>query len=170
MENIDAPISKSEECTPYFDFDEVEYYHINISQKEFEILNSKQLNEKTKSEDFILYVLKENVRTDLHENSFIYSLQNNLMVQQKEIMKNDFIIINEIFCEKNNDLINESACEPIYRDVLVFKKSNKLIGIAKLCFDCNQSSISGTERNTLYFGQSGDYEKLNTLLLKYRKQ
>jgi hypothetical protein len=37
-------------------------------------------------------------------------------------------------------------CDPVYRDILVFKKDQKIIGVAKVCFGCTQ--------NYLLFGES----------------
>ena len=51
-----------------------------------------------------------------------------------------------------------------YRDILVFKKENKTVGVAKVCFGCSQSIITGTKLNTQEFGQSGDYGRLKKLL------
>ena len=72
--------------------------------------------------------------------------------------------IETIFSEKNTSNNWVAACEPIYRDILIFKQSNKIVGVAKLCFECHQHQILGTSVNTEMFGQDGDWEKLEMLL------
>jgi hypothetical protein len=37
--------------------------------------------------------------------------------------------------------IYDQACAPTYRDILVFKKDNRIIGFAKVCFQCSQNYI-----------------------------
>lgn len=72
--------------------------------------------------------------------------------------------INEIFREKKHEEVYGHACIYVYRDILLFKKKSKVIGIAKLCFDCDASVIIGTKVNTNEFGMNGDYEKLRKIL------
>jgi hypothetical protein len=72
--------------------------------------------------------------------------------------------IDTIFSEKNPGNSWVAACEPIYKDILIFKQSNKIVGVAKLCFECRQHQIIGSVANTEMFGQDGDWEKLKMLL------
>lgn len=44
----------------------------------------------------------------------------------------DSIITNNLIYETN--LI---ACSPIYRDILILKKKKQIVGVLKLCFECN---------------------------------
>lgn len=78
--------------------------------------------------------------------------------------------VDDIFIEKEIFEPVFSKCMPIYRDVLVFKKKGKIIGIAEICFTCGQNIINGTHANTENFGQKGDYEKLEKILLKVRNK
>ncbi len=80
------------------------------------------------------------------------------------IGKGNYDKINSIFCERNHKESYATSCIAIYRDILVFKKSNKTIGVAKICFECEQNWIIGTDRNTMEFGMSGDYGKLYDIL------
>lgn len=72
--------------------------------------------------------------------------------------------VNETFCQRKHQESYAMTCIAVYRDILVFKKENKIIGTAKLCFSCDQNVITGTQHNTDEFGQSGDYAKLFKLL------
>ena len=84
-------------------------------------------------------------------------------VKQK-IVENKFEKLNQIFCERKHKEALAMAYIAIYRDILVFKKNGRIIGTAKICFECNQDVITATSKNTNEFGQSGDYEKLYKLL------
>jgi hypothetical protein len=55
-------------------------------------------------------------------------------------------IADTLFLEKSADP-NETKwiCMPVYNSVLVFRKENKITGIAKNCFGCNEIHIVGTE-------------------------
>ncbi|MBK7042123.1 MAG: hypothetical protein IPH46_17155 [Bacteroidetes bacterium] len=84
--------------------------------------------------------------------------------KKNAIGKGNFDKINSIFCERKHKESYATSCIAIYRDILVFKKSNKTIGVAKICFECEQNWIIGTDRNTMEFGMSGDYGKLYDIL------
>ncbi len=80
-----------------------------------------------------------------------------------------FVMLDSIFSERIlNEIVNYS-CAPVYRDILVFKKDNKTVGVAKICFGCEQSVIIGTRKKTWYFGQSGEFKQLHRLLYPHLK-
>ena len=80
------------------------------------------------------------------------------------IDKSKFESIDKIFIEKSTLENIATACIHVYRDILIFKKEGKVIGTAKICFDCMSKQIKGTTANTENFGQDGDYEKLEKIL------
>ena len=41
--------------------------------------------------------------------------------------------------------MNLTACTPLYRDVLILKKNNKIVSILKICFDCGMIANYGDE-------------------------
>ena len=60
--------------------------------------------------------------------------------------------------------VSVAICAPVYRDILVFKKDNKVSAIAKVCFGCNQNLLwtkFGETRNAPL-----DYYKLEKHLKK----
>lgn len=54
-----------------------------------------------------------------------------------------------------------SACAPSYRDIIILKKDNKISGIAKICFECEQYYFIG---NSFYFSDFDEYDDLKELL------
>lgn len=55
-------------------------------------------------------------------------------------------------------------CEPIYRDIFLFKKNTKVSGIAKLCYDCEKSLFIGTSAVVSNFGAKGEFEQLRKII------
>lgn len=62
----------------------------------------------------------------------------------------------------------EAFCIPIYRDILIFKKNNSVVGISKVCFDCNMNYTLGSKTDVEIYNNSNDYEKLEKLLYRYK--
>ena len=96
----------------------------------------------------------ENFEKSLINNGFKKTILN----------KSKYEEINNIFSEQNCLINSASACIPIYRDILIFKKNKKTIGVAKICFDCQMFYIIGTQKNVQDFGANGNFEKLEPLL------
>ncbi len=165
-ENVN--LSKSEECIPYFDFDEVEYYHIDFSNEDYHNLAFKQRTNKDENEVLFLNIFSGFYPKGQKDSLNIGNLQN-LGYKRNEIPDSIFLELNKIFCEITHEFSEASACAYFNRDILIFKKSGNNVGIAKLCFECELSQIIGSKRNIQDFGQSGDFQKLKDLLLKYRK-
>ena len=72
--------------------------------------------------------------------------------------------LNNLFREKEIEDVSVTSCEPIYNDILLFKKNSKVTGIVKICFNCWQYEIIGTIANTETFGQGKDNMELKKIL------
>jgi hypothetical protein len=159
--------SKKQIQTPlqnYFDFDEIVYYKIQIdSRKAMELIDGRN---KTKQDTLLLNaILSLFIPQTITDTNFISSLET-LNFRKKSINHTSYSSINEIFKEKiPAETIAETTCSPVFRDILIFKKSNNVVGLAKICFECQQNYILGTNANTFMFGQKGDYKKLETILV-----
>jgi hypothetical protein len=148
-------------CQPYFDFDKIEHYFINAD--ELEVLNIDEKEEKTDSEKKLVALLLESKPNKLSDSLILENIEG-IGFTKTEIQESKFQQLNEVFCERKHDELIETACIAVYRDILVFKNKNKIIGIAKICFGCDKNIITGTMSNTTEFGQSGDYRKLYEVL------
>lgn len=147
----------------YFDFDKIDHYHVNIDDSLVYELNdnpSKSELDSLKNE-MISYDTPLNI-SDL----FFIDKLTKMGFKRTSVDTSKFTSIRTIFTEKYTLLNETTRCEPIYRDILIFKKQNKVIGTAKLCFSCMQSDIHGTYADTENFGQDGDFEKLIEVLKK----
>lgn len=144
----------------YFDFDQVEHYSIEKDDKKLYSLYNKAA--PTEMEEYYLNVLDG---YEIKDTTFIDSLKMIGFVKYNvESSKN--IQIKEMFKSRYLEQYMSTGCIAIYRDILVFKKASKTIGIAKICFSCYKSSIYGSAVSTESFGQSGEYHELLKLLVK----
>lgn len=157
----DSPTGNQKTCTPYFQFDKIEHYYLDIEENNIWDIEKKK--NKTNKEKKQLELLIEYIPEKLSDTLVLKDIDK-LDFVKKGIPTNKFKQINEIFCQRNHDETIALACIAVYRDILIFKKNNKIVGTAKICFDCDQNIITGTKVNTDEFGQSGDYSKLYKLL------
>src|SRR6218665_1786716 len=145
----------------YFDYDEIVHYRIELeNKKRIDIYKDRQKSEL----DSIKYrVIFKDIPKSLSDTTFISILETTGYLKN-EVEKDKFEKINEIFLEKKPQESIQYACDYIYRDILIFKRKSKTIGIAKICFECHGNGIVGTKANTEEFGMDGDYEKLENIL------
>jgi hypothetical protein len=152
-------------CTPkkkeYFDFDEIDHYSIAISY--LEIIELYDNPTKSELDSLKNELISFDTPLNISDLFFIDKLTK-MGFKKTAIDKSKFTTIKNIFTEKEFTSGEYTACAPFYRDILIFKKQNKVIGTAKLCFDCMKYDIKGTIANTDNFGQNGDFEKLIEVL------
>lgn len=79
-------------------------------------------------------------------------IENDKFSKLKEILKYDF-----------NIKIGTKKCMTTYRDVLVFQKNNKIVGIVKICFGCGEYYPIGENLPNFNFEK---YNELEVLLKK----
>lgn len=160
---IAPPEQTNETCLPYFEYDHLVHYSLKISDEEAQnpAITDTYSEEKKKLVEFLNYMGPSN---SLEPDTVDIAKFENWGFVRNEIPVEQFGKINQLFCQRKHEIAQFAACVPIYRDVLVFKKSNKTVGVARICFDCGMNYITGTKRNTEEFGQSGDYDKLRDFL------
>lgn len=145
----------------YFDYDEILHYRNDFNEEKIGDLYDNQ--KKSEKDSFRFGVILGDIPKEINGTDFLKNL-GSIGYEKTNIDSKKFKHIDDIFTEKKHDEVMEYACVYVYRDILIFKKKSKIIGIAKICFDCGDSIILGTKSNTEEFGQSGDYEKLEELL------
>jgi hypothetical protein len=157
----DNKAAQSFNCKPYFQFDVVDHYLIDIDESNLWAMEGKE--HKTEKETIQLELLVQDTLEKLSDTAILKNIEK-AGFGKKEVPANKFGELNEIFCERKHKEVLATTCIPVFRDILVFKQRNRTIGTAKICFDCSQSIIAGSQQNTDEFGQSGDYLKLRKLL------
>ncbi len=150
----------SSNCMQYFAYDEVKYHYIDIGQDSvMQLQDSKKSNIDIKK----WKLLTQRVPNKISDTSILENIdQTGYFTQAIPIAK--FEQLDQIFCERKHNNSFATTCIATYRDILVFKKNNRIVGTVKICFECGQNVIMGTQQNTDEFGQSGDYTKLFNLL------
>lgn len=156
-------VVKMDSCMPYFNFDEIEHYYLNISEDK--AYNPDSVENKTSFQKRKLQFITELYPVNVLElDSVEVKNLEEWGYVKTQLPASQFEDINNVFCERSHDLAQYATCGPVYRDILVFKNNRKIVGVARICFACGMNFITGTKRNTQEFGQSGDYKKLKKLL------
>ncbi|KUJ62176.1 hypothetical protein AR687_09135 [Flavobacteriaceae bacterium CRH] len=145
----------------YFNYDEIIHYKNDFKEKKIAQLYDNY--EKSEKDSFRFGVIVGKIPKSIDEVGFLDKLET-IDYTKTSVDSKKFKQIDKIFTEKKHDQVFELSCIYVYRDILIFKKKSKIVGVAKICFGCGASIILGTKSNTEEFGQSGDYEKLEKLL------
>jgi len=172
MEELNNRIT---EGMPFFDFDEVVHYQIDISEEQ--LLKVETSEEKTPEEQRLFELMYLGIpQNKKAEELFwrnLYSIQKYRKNVQKEFLDE---LKNKIFTEKKctddkGEVSKISSCAPIYRDILIFKRMGENRGIAKLCFECNIFNFSKTNSITECFGfnNSGEIKRLKEIISENKK-
>ena len=148
-------------CIPYFDFDKIEHYSIKIEESGIWKIYEKK--RKTVDDKRFIELILKYTPEKIEDTTILKEIEKSGYIK-RSVQLDKFEMLNSIFCEKKHKNSIALSCIAYYRDIVVFKKENKTVGVAKVCFECSQSIITGTKRNTQEFGQSGDYGRLKKLL------
>ncbi|MBC7424924.1 MAG: hypothetical protein H7321_00195 [Bacteroidia bacterium] len=149
------------ECRPFFFYDKIEHYRITVSEGKIWDLESNE--NRTPEEDKYLEMLSRYFPDELEDTMILKDLEK-FGYKKALVSREKFDKIDEIFCSRYNRDDDKYSCLTVFRDILIFKKENEIIGVAKVCFNCGQNHIIGTNNETLYFGNNGDYDRLYELL------
>ena len=122
-----------------FEFDGLEHFHSDITSPKLMELQSKK--NKTKGEDILVGVLSFDLLDTLADTMYLKKLTS-LGFKRRKISPKKFGLIRKIF-SVSDEPEYVTPFIPEYRDILVFRKNNKVKGLARICFTCNQSSIIG---------------------------
>lgn len=148
----------------YFTFDELEYYHNDITEND--VLVEYEKSKKANNNDDFLKIVEQEYPTKLDDQKFVEILSKCGYIK-KSVPKSQLKEFNKIFSENEN--CNESianSCIPIYRDIFIFKNKGKITGIVKICFECKILYVIGTKKKWDSFGEFCDYEKLQEIIKK----
>jgi hypothetical protein len=144
----------------YFSYDEIVHYKNNFDKMKLnEVIKNKSYSEIDSLRNGVLL---EYIPKAINDTSFVQKLES-LGYKKTIIEKDKFEELNEIFSIKKVDVI-ESSCVYIYRDILIFKKKSKIVGIAKICFGCDDSQIFGAKKKDEIIRQYIDFEKIEKIL------
>src|SRR5690606_26687973 len=152
--------SKEQISQSFFYFDEV--IHYSLEESAF-----SEIMKKTSSENNDNKLAKNVIIGNYPKDLTNFNLETELIelkYSSSIIDKSKHNKINSLFSESDCSDDVETACEPIYRDIIIFKKRNQVIGVAKICVECHKHYIIGTEKSTDNFGECGKYDQLYELV------
>ncbi len=145
----------------FFSYDEIEYYYNNFDEKKVTDLFDNQ--KRSRLDSIKTGVIAGDIPDNISDNHFISHLTK-IGYTKHRIKASLFPEFDRIFRETKTEEHPITTCVYVYRDIFIFKKNNKVVGVAKVCFGCLANQIVGTTANTENFGQNGDYNKLEKIL------
>ena len=146
---------------PFSQFDKIEYYHTDINQDGITALFNRKAQLSKDDKDFWDIFFKYHQPRSVNDEQVIAVIKR-LYKVQGTIDEKYYKAIADIFSDHEiNDYM--IACEPQFRNILIFKKDNKVTGILKICFGCEKRDFIGSDKNTVYFGAKG-YKKLKNIV------
>lgn len=147
---------------PFFVFDQVDYYHKELTRSQFDSILANP--NKSNKDLGLLQIVQQNIPVSTIDTLFIPNMDI-LKFEKKTLPESTHEKLNDLFSVKIENATPKSvACDPIFEDVLVFRKKSKVIGVAKISFDCDKNYIIGSRYATVGFGQSGEYGELKKVL------
>lgn len=145
----------------FFDYNKLDHYYIDTSDSS--ILSLYNSQDKSKIDKIKYEVIAGETPNDITDQEFLKFIEK-IGYSKSKVDSSKFKALNKIFIEKPEEDMEVRACAPVYRDILIFKKDKKINGIMKICFNCHQYRIFGTNANTKNFGSNTDYFQLKDLL------
>ncbi|MNQ66208.1 hypothetical protein D3C85_806940 [compost metagenome] len=149
------------ELRPFFDSDKVDHYYLDFSEDDFTKILMKDNNTKKEEEFFEIYVHhfpdsipKENFEKILLKHNYKKS---GLTIKQQKDIQN-------VFSEKDSSPDSYASCAAEYRDIFIFKKKGKTVGIAKICFKCSRTQIVGSKLDVNGFGLWSELNRLKSII------
>jgi hypothetical protein len=149
---------------PFFHFDKIEYYHPTLSKKEFHtiIMNPS----KTREDEALLQILTGNIPVSIKDTMFIKNME--ILNFKKDIIDHKLHSkISHLFSSREASQNISPKCQSDYKDILIFREKNVIVGMVKISFDCLRHQMIGERYNDSKFGQSGEYAALENILKTY---
>lgn len=147
---------------PYFIYDEVDHYFNDYDPSSEENRYDRNFV-KTKLDSLELSFIYGSTPTDTSDFEYISYLEK-IGFKRTALDKNRVVALDRIFIEKERTNFSVMRCIYTYRDILVFKKNGKIVGVVKICFQCDGHIITGTTANTDGFGSDDDFKYLKMIL------
>ncbi|MBI3220120.1 MAG: hypothetical protein HYZ44_11460 [Bacteroidetes bacterium] len=158
-------------CKPYFHFDQVVHYKFVLPEDErFTSMEDYVLDsiidneERAKVAGIRKFLLDDQILTQLTDTTSFRQMEQ-FGFEKNKVPNEVYGKLNQLFCNRPHiDDFNIKMCIPVFHDLLVFKKNNKTVGYARICFGCDQIVIVGSKQDSASFGESSDFDKLKELL------
>jgi hypothetical protein len=160
--NINCKNKNSEKKLELFNFDKVEHYSTENESSISSSIDKKHYENLNESEKKYLKILENNLPAKNRDTTFVSELQN-LNFKKVTSEKSNIKKYKEIFSSEFCNEMQENACAPIYRDIYVFRNNNKIVGIAKICFECQIIDFTSEKYNWQRFGECESLKELENM-------
>ena len=138
-------------------FDEIYYYKIDKSFDEFYLSN----HHKSKKRKAIYDIVYGNTPRTVSDTLFVKDLEkyhyDKVVLDASKYQK-----IAKIYAY--GSIKYDVACKVIFRDILVFKKNNKIVGISKICFGCGWETTFFNQKSYYNLISMNKFDELENLL------
>jgi hypothetical protein len=149
------------EDQPFFHFDKIEHYHTDMARKDLQAIELKE--DKTREEQALLQILTGNIPVSIKDTLFIKNME--ILGFDKDTIDSGLNPrISHLFSLREISGPVAANCSAGFRDVLIFRKNGRIVGMAKISFECLRHQMIGERYNDSGFGQSGEYKELEKLL------
>ena len=160
--NVNCKNKNSDKKLESFNFDKVEHYSTDDNSSISISIDKKHYENLDESEKKYLKILESNLSAKNSDTTFVSELQN-LKFKKVTIAKLNLNKYKEIFASQFCNEVQENACAPIYRDIYVFRNNNKIVGIAKICFECQIVDFTSEKYNWQRYGECESLKKIENL-------
>jgi hypothetical protein len=133
-----------------FEFDEAIHYSI-----------TDEKSEKIDTINSIYEVIYEDYPYEMKDLRFVNNLERNGFIKKPIPTHNHSELRTILRSQFGMGFLFSKKCLPVYRDIIIFKKNDKVSGIAKICFGCGQHQFIG---NSLDDSNFYNYDGLKQLL------
>ena len=159
----------SEKKLVLFNFDEIEHYSTENKCLIFSSISKKHYENLNENEKKYLKILESNYPIKITDTLFVSELEN-LNFKKVTIEEININKFKEIFSSEFCNEMAKNACSPMYRDIYVFKKNNKIVGIAKICFECQIIYFISKNYSWQRFGECESFRKIQNMNKKLNKR
>lgn len=138
-------VAIAEKAAPncYFDYDEILYYNLPKEKTSYSSIRNNR--NKSHLDSLKAAVLVSDTPQSMQDLNGLKMLKEmGFVLCQLEGL--ELLEIDKIFTYEKieNCTTSVSMCPPIYRDILIFKKDNEIVGVAKICFSCLDHQLIGS--------------------------
>lgn len=140
----------------HFEFDTAEHYRIDTLDEKLQKIYDRRLYQENGALSSLLF----DDYTSVNDKNLLANLSKVYPIKKK-ISESKIQELEQIYYDGIN--LTRSKCSPTYRDVLVFKKDDSIVGISKICFECNMQFTVDKYGYQKEF-DNNDYDELKEIL------
>ncbi len=133
------PVATS--CGNYFEYDQVEHFHFTKSS-DLLVGFEDRIHDSPENEVLFRIVFSNELKA-LKDTVGLIGMET-VGFEKLSVGREYFKEINKVFCRTPANAIPARMCIPTYRDVLIFRRNGRIVGFARVCFECTIYSFVGT--------------------------